>query len=136
MSSHPLALGLVCRRYDSGGLASGHYQEAPILNHRAVGQRHWRATTQIAQDCNTSQPRFPGVVTQMIMTTDFVVDTWVGGKVVQTAYTIKSGKDLDHPRTLEKSEIESPFHQTIISTTPPSTRSAAPVVAEAWMEAA
>ncbi|MGE0049698.1 MAG: TnsA endonuclease N-terminal domain-containing protein, partial [Acidithiobacillus sp.] len=64
------------------------------------------ATTQIAEACNILHPRFPGVVTPMVMTTDFVVDAWVDGKLVQTAYSVKSGKDLDHPRTLEKLEIE------------------------------
>ena len=63
-------------------------------------------TTQTAQACNIPHPRFPGVTTPMVMTTDFVVDAWVGGKLVQTAYAVKSGKDLDQPRTLEKLEIE------------------------------
>lgn len=63
-------------------------------------------TAQIAQDCNIPHPRFPGVVTPMIMTTDFVVDAMVDGRLVQTAYAVKSGDDLNHPRTLEKLEIE------------------------------
>ena len=63
-------------------------------------------TSQIAQACNIPHPRFPGVMTPMVMTTDFVVDAWVGGKMVQTAYAVKSGKDLDQPRTLEKLELE------------------------------
>lgn len=63
-------------------------------------------TIQIAQACNIPHPRFPGVPTPMVMTTDFVVDAWAGGKLVQTAYAVKSAKDLDQPRTLEKLEIE------------------------------
>ena len=64
------------------------------------------ATAQIAEACNIPHPRFPCVVTPMVMTTDFMVDAWVGGKMVQMAYAVKSGVDLDHPRTLEKLEIE------------------------------
>ena len=64
------------------------------------------ATSQIAEACNIPHPRFPGVVTPMVMTTDFVVDACAGGKLVQTAYAVKSAKDLDQPRTLEKLEIE------------------------------
>nr|WP_283103159.1 TnsA endonuclease N-terminal domain-containing protein [Acidithiobacillus sp. S30A2] len=64
------------------------------------------ATSQIAEACNIPHPRFPGMVTPMVMTTDFVVDACAGGKLVQTAYAVKSAKDLDQPRTLEKLEIE------------------------------
>ena len=56
-------------------------------------------TSQIAESCNIPHPRFPGVPTPMVMTTDFVVDVWVGGRLVQMAYAVKSGKDLDNPRT-------------------------------------
>lgn len=63
-------------------------------------------TTQIADSCGIPHPRFPGVSTAMVMTTDFLVDVWKDGKQIQTAYAVKSGKDLDHSRTIDKLEIE------------------------------
>ncbi len=64
------------------------------------------ATTLIAQTCNIQPPRFPGMSTPMVMTTDFLVDVWKDGCLAQVAYAVKLGKDLDVPRTREKLEIE------------------------------
>lgn len=63
-------------------------------------------TTRIAESCNIPYPRFPGSSTPLVMTTDFLVDAWCGGKLVKFAYAVKSGKDLDDPRTRDKLEIE------------------------------
>ncbi|MBU2847632.1 heteromeric transposase endonuclease subunit TnsA [Acidithiobacillus ferriphilus] len=63
-------------------------------------------TSQIAQSCNIPHPRFPGASTPMVMTTDILVDARKSGRVVQMAYAVKSGKDLDNARTRDKLEIE------------------------------
>ena len=70
------------------------------------------ATTLIAQTCNIQHPRFPGMSSPMVMTTDFLVDVWNDGRLVQMAYAVKSGKDLDVPRTREKLEIERIYWET------------------------
>lgn len=42
----------------------------------------------------------------MVMTTDILADAWSGGRLVQMAYSVKPGKDLDDPRARDKLEIE------------------------------
>ena len=63
-------------------------------------------TRRIAKEMGVAHPMDPRTRTDIVMTTDFLVDKRVGNKVIEIARSVKSKTDLDDPRTIEKQEIE------------------------------
>jgi len=63
-------------------------------------------TRRIAKEMGVAHPMDPRTRTDIVMTTDFLVDKRVGNKIIEIARSVKSKTDLDDPRTIEKQEIE------------------------------
>lgn len=63
-------------------------------------------TRKIAKEMGVVHPMDPITRTDIVMTTDFLVDKRAGNKIIEIARSVKSKTDLDDPRTIEKQEIE------------------------------
>ena len=63
-------------------------------------------TRKIADEMGVVHPMDPKTRTDIVMTTDFLIDTRVGNKTIEIARSVKSKTDLDNHRTIEKQEIE------------------------------
>ncbi len=63
-------------------------------------------TRKIANEMGVVHPMDLKTRTDIVMTTDFLIDTCVGNKTIEIARSVKSKTDLDNPRTIEKQEIE------------------------------
>lgn len=63
-------------------------------------------TRRIAKEMGVAHPMDPRTRTDIVMTTDFLVDKRLGNKIIEIARSVKSKADLDDPRTIEKQEIE------------------------------
>jgi hypothetical protein len=64
------------------------------------------ATLDIAGRLHVRHPRAVPTAEPMVMTTDLVQDLRVGNGVETRAYAVKTAKDLEKPRVLQKLEIE------------------------------
>jgi hypothetical protein len=66
-----------------------------------------RSTTRrLAEEMGVAHPVDVESRTPLVMTTDFVIDAVSGGQQIIVARAVKPAVDLDHPRTVEKLEIE------------------------------
>jgi len=63
-------------------------------------------TRKIANEMGVVHPMDPKTRTDIVMTTDFLIDIRVGNKTIEIARSVKSKTDIDNPRTIEKQEIE------------------------------
>lgn len=68
-------------------------------------------TLDISDDLNIKHPTDPTTQCPIVMTTDFLIDTNINGKVRQAARSIKPASDLGQKRTIEKLQIERTFWQ-------------------------
>lgn len=59
-----------------------------------------------AQEKGIRYPEDPTTKTPVVLTTDFLITIKQDGTMLQVARTIKSSRDLDKPRTIEKFELE------------------------------
>jgi len=64
------------------------------------------STQDIADRLNIRHPRALPTSDPMVMTTDLVLDTRKANGVETRTYAVKTAKDLENPRTLQKLEIE------------------------------
>lgn len=63
-------------------------------------------TTEIAKRLGIMHPVVPFKTDLAVMTTDFLLDVMVGGKIVRVARSVKLEMELNDPRVIEKLEIE------------------------------
>lgn len=68
-------------------------------------------TLAIAGQCGIRHPTDPKTKEPVVMTTDFLITVAQSIKVIEQARTLKSAKDLQSERTLEKLEIERRYWQ-------------------------
>ncbi|WP_224984214.1 TnsA endonuclease N-terminal domain-containing protein [Geomonas agri] len=63
-------------------------------------------TIEIADRLGITHPRVPGTEDLTVMTTDFILDVLVEGRIVMVARAVKLSQDLNDFRVIEKLEIE------------------------------
>ncbi|WP_308388905.1 TnsA endonuclease C-terminal domain-containing protein [Acidithiobacillus sp. AMEEHan] len=63
-------------------------------------------TRRIAGDLGIPHPRIAHSSAPLVMTTDFLVDVYVGGRLIQLARAVKPADELEKPRVIEKLEME------------------------------
>ena len=68
-------------------------------------------TKVIADEIGVRHPTDPRTQQMVVMTTDFLVDVQGEDRTIQQARTVKPAEQLDHPRILEKLEIERRYWQ-------------------------
>jgi len=68
-------------------------------------------TLAIAEQCGIRHPTDPKTQEPVVMTTDFFISVPQSIKVIEQARTLKTAKDLQSQRTIEKLEIERRYWQ-------------------------
>lgn len=78
----------------------------PVVDIREQFPLPQEHTIDIAARLNIKHPTVPGTSNLDVMTTDFVLDVLVGGKVVTVARAVKENNELNNFRVIEKLEME------------------------------